>query len=153
MSLQAPNCGGCWFLLLEVAHSMSQKQSANLQKIYRVMLILYDIIVRQLTEFRIVSFVKEQFSANFLNDDIPAVVGTNTAHQSCQDRVSCINIAFSFSQLQTERICVTDIKIYVKDGHTLRMIGSSVVVTLWKILSILCSLRSFLTVTRSYCLS
>merc|ERR1712127_494002 len=58
----------------------------------------------QQIEFRIVSFVKEQSSANFLNDDIPAVVGTNTAHQSCQDRVSCINIAFSFSQFTDDWI-------------------------------------------------
>lgn len=51
------------------------------------------------TKFRIIAFVKKQFTTNFLNDYVPAIVGTNTAHQSSQDGISCVDITFGFCQL------------------------------------------------------
>lgn len=112
------------------------------------------IITSVSTKFGIVTFVEKQFAANFLDDNVPAVVGTDTAHQGGENGISSIHVAFSLGQL---KFCDILLNSFTKSETniklTLRIMGSSVVVTLWKMRSILCSLRSFFTVTRSYCLS
>lgn len=52
------------------------------------------------TEFRIITLVEEELAAHFLNDNIPAVVGANAAHERGQDCIGSVNVSFRFGQLK-----------------------------------------------------
>lgn len=123
-----------------------------------------------LTEVRVVSLVKEQLVAHSLHNDVPGVDWARAAHQSGQDGISGKHVTLSLSQLKgnkknllyrkknekqtSDRVCWVYRNSWVcKQLDTLRMTGSSVVVTVWKILLMLFSCFSLRVVIRSKALS
>lgn len=86
----------------------SSLESQISRRIERIAIILRwfhtRLIHRQQIELSIISFVKEQLVANFLNDDIPRVVAASAAHDRSQNCIGCIDIALSFGQFPDDRI-------------------------------------------------
>lgn len=112
----------------------------------------------ELTKVGVVSLVEEQLVAHSLHDDVPGVDRARAAHQSGQDGVGGKHVSLSLRQLRRQRMLPSSMKRSgraggASEGQTLRMTGSSVVVTVWKILLMLFSCFSLRVVIRSNALS